>query len=175
MKKAFTLIELILAIAIFSIIIVYMYQAVASTKKSVSAYERVYEQDRQALIVKNILYNDIFNQTDPYKDTLIQTELPFSVYYLRTNNSLHDIPSPYVAYAVKDEVLYRYESVKPFKFPITDENLDFIHVDILLKDLSLFVIRSYKNDKLIEWIANKQRTFFEISLPYSRKILVVGS
>ncbi len=174
MKKAFTLIELIIAISLFSIIIVYMYQAVSTTKKSVSSYERVYEQDKQALIAQNVLYNDIFNQTDPYKNTSIETKKPFSVYALRTNNSLHDIASPYVIYAVKDEVLYRYESAKPFKFPINDENIHHIKVDALLENVSLFMVYAYKNDKLIEWVRAKKRSVFEISLPYSREIVVVG-
>ncbi len=174
MKKAFTLIELIVAIAVFSIIIVYMYQAVSTTKKSVTSYESLYEKDRQNQIVKKILYNDIFNQTDPYKDTKISGSPTHSTYYLRTNNSLHNIPSPYVIYNVKNKNLYRFESIKPFDLPINDENKHHIKVDKLFDNVSLFTILSHRNDKLIQWVQNNQKTIFEISLPYSREIVIVG-
>ncbi len=174
MKKAFTLIELVVAIGVFSVLIVYMYQAIATTKKSTSIYEKMYEKADRISLIKKIIYNDIFNQVDPYTNTQTITEKDFSTYYLRTNNSLNALASPYVAYKVIKGNLYRFESTAPFKLPFTYETKLKLKIDKILENVERFVIHTNKNSKLIDMISNEQRTFFEISLPYSRKVIVVG-
>lgn len=174
MKKAFTLIEIIVAITIFSAIIIYMYQAIYTTRKTTIVYERQYDKTKRSKLIKKLIYNDIFNQTDPYKDTSIKTtDKKYSTYYLKTNNSLHSIPSPYVAYGVVKKKLFRYESIKQFQLPLKKNIKSDVKIDELLSNVDQFVIYSYKNSKIIEYIINKKRTFFEISLPYSKKIIVV--
>ncbi len=129
MKKAFTLIELVIAIGIFSVLVIYMYQSIATTKKSTSIYEKMYQKTKQISLVKKIIYNDIFNQVDPYKNTSISGNKNFSTYYLRTNNSLNGLASPFVAYKVHKNNLYRFESNKPFKLPFTYETKNKLKID----------------------------------------------
>lgn len=175
MKKAFTLVEIIIAIAIFSVIIVYMYQAIGTTKKSTAAYERKYEKIQKNQTIRKLLYNDIFNQVDPYSDTKVDTSGDFSTYYLKTNNSLHNISSPFVAYKVIKNTLYRFESIRKFTLPINEDNKNSIHVDKLLENIKSFLLYTYKNSKLIQWNVNDEQTIFEIALPYSKKVLIVES
>lgn len=175
MKKAFTLVEIIIAIAIFSVIIVYMYQAIGTTKKSAAAYERKYEKIQKNQTIRKLLYNDIFNQVDPYSDTKVDTSGDFSTYYLKTNNSLHNISGPFVAYKVIKNTLYRFESIRKFTLPINEDNKNSIHVDKLLENIKSFLLYTYKNSKLIQWNVNDEQTIFEIALPYSKKVLIVES
>lgn len=175
MKKAFTLVEIIIAIAIFSVIIVYMYQAIGTTKKSTAAYERKYEKIQKNQTIRKLLYNDIFNQVDPYSDTKVDTSGDFSTYYLKTNNSLHNISSPFVAYKMIKNTLYRFESIRKFTLPINEDNKNSIHVDKLLENIKSFLLYTYKNSKLIQWNVNDEQTIFEIALPYSKKVLIVES
>ncbi len=174
MKKAFTLIELVIAIGIFSVLVLYMYKAVATTQNSTNRYEKMYQKSKKITKFKNIIYNDIFNQVDPYKDTNITTKDNLSTYYLRTKNSLNALTSPYVAYRVINENLFRFESNFPFTLPLTYENRHLIKIDKLLSHVSKFTIYSHKNSKLIDIFQNNTQTVFEISLPYSRKVVIVG-
>lgn len=174
MKKAFTLIELIIAIAIFSLLILYMYQAVATTQKTTSVYENMYSKTQKINQIKKLLYSDIFNQTDPYTNTNVVTSDKFSTYYLRSNNSLHGLSSPFIAYQVINSNLYRFESVSSFRLPFNEENKNRLKIDMVASDVTNFVIYTYKNSRIIDIIASNQRTFFEIALPYSKKVIVVG-
>lgn len=174
MKKAFTLVELVIAIAIFSLLITYMYQAVATTKKTTQTYENMYKSIHKISEVKKLLYNDIFNQTDPYSNTSVSTSGNFSTYYLRSNNSLHGLTSPFIAYKVINSNLYRFESTSSFKLPLTEENKNSIKLDIVTKNVTNFTIYTYKNSHIIDLNSNGKRTFLEIALPYSKKVIVVG-
>ncbi len=175
MKKAFTLIEIIIAVFIFSIIIMYMYNVIAVASKSTSAYENMYKNDEKNQLVKKLFYNDIFNQTDPYLDTKIKTKDKFSTYFLRTNNSLHNIVSPYVAYKMIGNDLYRFESPRKFKFPIKEEQEKNIYYNKIASNLDYFLIYDFKNSKLISYSQKSSKTIFEIALPYSKKVVVVSS
>lgn len=175
MKKAFTLIELIIAIAIFSIIIVYLYQAIYTTKKSILIYENMHQKTQTIDRVKNLFYNDIFNQTDPYANTSVITKDKFSTYYLRSNNSLFALSSPFIAYKVINSKLYRFESVAPFNLPLNEKNQNKIKLNVIATNVTHFTIYSYKNSRIIDIITDEQRTFFEVSLPYSKKVIMVES
>lgn len=172
-QKGFTIIELVIAIVIFSVIIVYMYQAVSTTKKGNTIYERSYEVVANNEEAKKLFYNDIFNQVDPYANISFKDE----VFYLRTNNSLHSLVAPYVAYFLKDKNLIRIESIKKLTFPLKLEyNQNIIYeIDYILKDIENFHVSVEKNNYLINWTKKSKTTTFEIKLPYYRKVLIVES
>lgn len=183
MKKAFTLIELVIAIAIFSIIVVYMTKAASTTSKSSAAYERVYQRVNKTQKVKKLLYNDIFNQVDitstptisnedkTYNDTTYKT----SRYCIRTNNSLHDLVQPYICYMVKNGTLYRLESLTTIKFPLKEKSIKTMKIDAIMKNTNQFYIMSSKNNNLIQLNVEDINSTFEISLPYGKKVVVVSS
>ncbi len=173
MKKAFTLVEIIIAIFIFSIIMVYLYDVIAVAKKSTTAYEKMYKKDEESQRVKRLFYNDIFNQTDPYLDTSVKIKDNFTTYFLRTNNSLYDNISPFVAYRVINNDLYRFESPKKFTLPLSQEDENRVQFDKIISNLDSFLIYKYKNSSLISYKKNNSQTIFEIALPYSKKVVVV--
>ncbi len=174
MKKAFTLVELIIAIAIFSLIVTYMYQAIYTTKKSVNVYENMYKKDKSAKVLKTLFYNDIFNQVSLDNKLKIQTEQDFSTVYLQTHNSLHNIPAPFVAYKVIRKNLFRFESAKEFKLPLNYENEEYIRVDKIQSDMERFLVYEEKKNVLIHFKSKGKNSTYEIDLPYKRKVIVVG-
>lgn len=170
-QKGFTIIELVIAIAIFSIMTVYMYQAVSTAKKGNTIYEKNYEIVAKNEEAKKIFYNDIFNQVDPYKNISFKDK----AFYLRTNNSLHSFVAPYVAYVLKNKNLIRIESMKKLTFPLKIENNQNIlyEIDYVLKDVESFHVSIEKNNYLINWTKKTKTTTFRIKLPYYRKVLIV--
>lgn len=170
-REAFTIIELVIAVAIFSIIIVYMYQAVNTTKKGNEVYKKHHEMIAENENAKRVFYNDIFNQVDPYKDISFQD----NIFYIRSNNSLHGIVAPYIAYMLKSKNLIRIESLKKIKLPLNREQRDtlFYEVDFMLKGIDDFKVLSKKNSYVVEWTRQNKKTMFQLKLPYYRKVVIV--
>ncbi|MBE0499618.1 MAG: prepilin-type N-terminal cleavage/methylation domain-containing protein [Campylobacterales bacterium] len=101
MKKAFTLIELMISIILLSIIVTFLYQAVAQLQHSNQRLlARTDEVDRRENILK-LLYNDFINARSlSWREKRTQTDR----IVLQTSNSLHDMSEPYVHYRVyRDE------------------------------------------------------------------------
>lgn len=169
--KGFTIVELVIAIAIFSLIIVYMYQAVATTKKGNELYERNYKVVTQHEEAKKIFYNDIFNQVNPYSNI----EFKSDIFYLRTNNTLYALIAPYVAYMVKDKKLIRIETVKKTIFPLKEENSEklVLETNTILDDIEDFNVLIEKNSYIIQWTQKAKKTIFQLKLPYYRKVVIV--
>lgn len=172
-KRGFTIVELVIAITIFSLIVVYMYQAVAATKKGNTIYEKNYEAVERNEDVKKVFYNDIFNQVDPYKDI----EFKKGIFYLKTKNSLHNFIAPHVAYMLKDKTLIRVESPRQFKLPLQIEDMEKIthEVTYLLENIDNFHVFMDKNNYTIYWTQKKKKTIFQIKLPYYRKVIIIES
>lgn len=164
MKRAFTLIEMLISIAIFSIMFIYLNQAIINATKSNEAYERVYEKRKVAYFVKRVFYNDLFNQADPTKDhTIKKIDKNLYRYCIKTNNSLHGLVLPYVCYRVIDATLYRYESLQ--KLELKKENMDEFYIDAIAKNVNEFYINTKEASTLIHIKAKEFSSTFEIDLP----------
>lgn len=145
MKRAFTLIEMLVSVTILSIMMLFLYQSYASLNKS----NEIYKKETDTLIstdsIKKTLFLDfslaIFNSIkvenqETYED----------VVFMQTSNSKHKNYNPYIAYVLKDEKLYRLESLKPYSgYPLSIE--DEFSVD-LVGDVAIF--RVYKNSKIVD-------------------------
>lgn len=109
MKKAFTLIELMISIILLSIIVTFLYQAVAQLQHSNQRLVvRAGEVDRREDLLK-LLYNDFINaRALSWREKLTQTD----EIVLQTSNSLYDMSEPYVHYRVypDEKSLRRIES-----------------------------------------------------------------
>ncbi len=97
MKKAFTLIELMISIILLSIIVTFLYQAVAQLQHSNQRLlARSDEVDRREDLLK-LLYNDFINaESFSWREKLTQTDK----IVLKTSNSFYDMSTPYVHYRV---------------------------------------------------------------------------
>ena len=168
-KRAFTLIEMVISIAIFALIIVYMYQALATVETSNAIYERHYDEKAQTQKLKRLIYNDIFNQADPYMDVNLTTYEDNTAFRIRTHNTLHQLTTPYVTYLLKESSLFRLESLEPQSLPITYDNIDYFYVDKLMDNIEEFHVTTRHNAWLFYWKPQNEQNpiMLEIDLPYT--------
>ena len=144
MRKAFTLVELMISVLLLSLIVTFLYQSVAQLQSSnVQFLNKTNSLQKRENLLK-IFYNDFMNATsiewyDKGRD--------FDVIVMKTNNSFHNMSKPYVLYKVyrDDSKLMRIES------PV--EKIDFLNnifrFNDIIEDVKLFKVYEQKGHYLI--------------------------
>ena len=118
MRKAFTLIELLISIVILSMLMLFLYKSYAGLNKSNAVFFQKVEQVRSLETIKKTLFLDFYTAVNGVI-TIKKEDKKEDTVSFQTNNSLHQRFAPYVAYLVKEKILYRLESLKPFvQFPL---------------------------------------------------------
>lgn len=146
-RKAFTLIELMVSIALTVIVVLFLYRALATQEISNKVLAKNATKLRQVDQLFNLLYRDFLESNETKIITTFNKE--YNIVYLATKYSLHNIPFAYVMYYVnaKDKTLVRLESAYPFKLPVDLEKMKYIFVDRLIKKVSKFrVFQSQQGD-----------------------------
>ena len=124
MRKAFTLIELLISVSILSIMMIFLYKSYASLNMSNNFYKKELESIKSEQIKKRVFFLD-FSLSLYKKNNILNQDIDEDVVFLQTSNSLHKRFNPYVAYIVKDSNLYRLESLKEFKVYPLDIDSEF--------------------------------------------------
>jgi len=114
MRKAFTLIELLISVSILSIMMIFLYKSYASLNMSNDFYKKEVDTIKSEQVKKRVFFLD-FSLSLYKKNQILNQETNEDVVFLQTSNSLHRRFNPYVAYVVKDSKLYRLEALKEFK------------------------------------------------------------
>jgi len=114
MKKAFTLIELMVSISILSILMLFLYKSYADLNRNNNVYHEAVKKLHKTEQIHKVLYLDLMLAS---KKHFISQKIDKSYDFISfmTRNSLHKRINPYVAYLVKDDTLYRLESRKQIK------------------------------------------------------------
>ena len=117
MKKAFTLIELVISIVILSIMMLFLYKSYSSLNRS----NRVLLEETQLIAKKELLKKTLYLDFSlAMGSTIINQSKTEDVVMLKTVNSVHKRIHPYVAYIFKDKKLYRLEALRPIQeYPLT--------------------------------------------------------
>lgn len=112
-RGAFTLIELMVSITILAVMMLFLYKSYASLNLSneILKEEVVTIVDIEKL--KKVIYLDFLLAINKSVDVLRKDKKEDAT-FLQSSNSLHKRINPYIAYLVKDEKLYRLESLKRF-------------------------------------------------------------
>jgi prepilin-type N-terminal cleavage/methylation domain-containing protein len=157
MKKAFTLIELMLAIIILSILILAMNNIIVNIKSTKDFLNEYLKKENKNTIFIKTLYYDILNATSI---KIIHSVNPnYDRLYLQTNNSLYHLISPYVIWYVSKNrnSLIRIES--PFNIKLPNENAFFL--DKFKENVKMFKILR-KNGKDLIFIDGAKPVYFEM-------------
>jgi prepilin-type N-terminal cleavage/methylation domain-containing protein len=157
MKKSFTLIELILAIIIISILILAMNNIIINLKSTKDFLNKILQKNNSKELLIKTLYYDILNATSIKVIPSIDSD--YDRVYLQTQNSLYHLIFPYVIWYVSKNknTLIRIES--PFKIKLPDENAFFL--DKFQQNVKIFkIIR--KNGKNLVFIEAKKPIYFEM-------------
>ncbi|MCK4875091.1 MAG: prepilin-type N-terminal cleavage/methylation domain-containing protein [Sulfurimonas sp.] len=141
MRKAFTLIEMMISITILSIMMIFLYESYASLNSSNIFYKKELNTIEDAHVKKKVLFLD-FSLVQDKKIKILNQESNEDVVFMQSSNSIHRRYNPYIAYTVKDSKLYRLESLYEFKeYPFSFNN-EF--VSDYLGEVNSF--RVYKSD-----------------------------
>ena len=122
MRKAFTLIEMLISVVILSIMMLFLYQSYSSLNRSNIFYKEKAQKISVEQIKKRVMYLDfalalsdsirIENQ-DKHEDVL----------FMQSANSIHRRHNPYISYIVKEHKLYRLESLnKILEYPLGNDD-----------------------------------------------------
>jgi len=115
MKKGFTLIEMMIAITIFSMVALFLYKSYANLSKQNHKYQKITKKIEYAKKLKKILYLDFTLSLDN-NVTIVHQDTKTDTVILQTSNSIHNRINPFVAYFVKNGNLYRMESFSKLSY-----------------------------------------------------------
>ena len=119
MRKAFTLIELVISIGILSVVMIFLYKSYASLNQSNSFYKKEVSQIKSQQLKKRVLFLD-FSLALPKSINILNLDTKENVVFLQSSNSMHNRYNPYIAYIFKDSKLYRLESLNEFlEYPLS--------------------------------------------------------
>lgn len=144
MRKAFTIIELLISIALLSILIVFMYQNIDVLKKSNFIYEKFYNKTSLNTKIHTTIFLDLAQSISVKK-----INGDFDRVILQTSHSHFGIIMPYVAYIVNKNTLYRVESIKQIPSKITDDFLPYLKFEVVKKGIKKFKFYQAKNSFLV--------------------------
>jgi len=142
-RKGFTLIELLISITILSIMMLFLYKSYASLNHSNSFYKKEVKDIKEEESIKKVIFMD-FSLALSQTITILNQDKKEDVILMQSSNSLHNMYNPYVAYMIKNQKLYRLESLRPLLYPLSIDSE--FSVDII-GEVSSF--RVYKSDKKI--------------------------
>lgn len=150
MKKAFTLIEMMISVVILSIIMLFLYESYAALSRSNSFYGIRVETIKDEQLRKRVVFLD-FSLALNKSVRILNQERDEDVVFMQSSHSLHKRHNPYIAYIVKNKKLYRLESMKAFEEYPLEVDSDFV-VD-LIGDIDGF--RVYKSTQKKEDISSE--------------------
>lgn len=161
MRKGFTLIELMISIVILSIIMVFLYKSYAELNAQNKKYEQVSSEIKKFELIKEMLFLDI-SLSKSKSMTIIHLDPKEDIVFFQSAHSIHDRINPYIGYIVKDQKLYRIESLRPLKSYPIESNIDF-DIDLL---------GDVENFRLYPAISSKEEYLADISFKQKQPILI---
>lgn len=165
-RAAFTLIEMMISITILSIVMLFLYKSYASLNFSNNILK-----DDVAIItkfqkLKTVLYLDF---SLALHDTIkIQNrEKNEDVVFMQSSNSIHKRYNPYITYRLKENKLYRLESLKEFSSYELDPDAEF-DVDYLgeVENFRVYKSSDKENNK------DKEVYLIDIDFKQSDRVLL---
>ena len=139
-KRGFTLIELMVSIALTVIVVLFLYKALSNQEiaNEVIAKKALKIEQKEKLF--ELLYRDLSQAQEIKVEPVFNRD--YRLLFLHTTNSLHQIPMPYVAYFVHENnrTLVRLESAYSFKFPVEPEKIKYIFADPLVAQVEKFIV-----------------------------------
>jgi len=148
LKRGFTLLEVMISVALFSIIIVFLYHTIDINAKSNQLYEGKLSGYKSQDDVKFILYEDIFGNSEDNATKLLQEDKNNNtILHLKTDNTFHNPFFNHITYFLgKDGELFRVESKEYFNGEKVYEVLKDSYVDIVLSGVEKFRVRQKGNE-----------------------------
>ena len=149
-RKAFTLIEVLISIALMGIVIVALFSSVDLLQNSNEHLLKYLKKSKKITKATKTLYSDIISSDG---NISIKKDEFSRVCMEETRNSLYALPSAKVCWLVlkKDKTLIRVEG-NAYRLPLRAEER--VEVDTIMKDVSLFDVY-HEKDKILVLLQQK--------------------
>ncbi len=154
-KGAFTLIEMIVAIAVFSISILLLYGVINTFKKKQQQEINIYKSYHNTKEAKKLIYKDLISEKKLFLDNENR------LFIFQSKNSLYGITAPYIAYVLKNRILYRVESYKKLTKDMTSSELEVSKILPILKNCKDFSLTVDKKGVIV-FIKSAKDTIFKV-------------
>lgn len=163
MKRAFTLIEVLVSVVLLGLISVFIASTISQTQNNNRLFENIVNNDKKLESLVDILYDDIYFS----KSITVSGLKKYSVLHVKSKNSIYGIDEPYIAWLVLKEnnKLIRIESARKITLPIKDELKKYLFIDETIKDCEHFTVNISKDKKRILTylhVKDKKPIIFEI-------------
>lgn len=150
MRKGFTLVELLVSIALFGLIAVLLFGTIDELRKQ----QGFYKEKEGAVVRKNRIVSLMRTDYDRAQSLLAfdSSTKEFTVVSVSgANRSLYGIDRPYVLWVVlkNNNTLVRLESAYPIVLPLNSESLYLIHSDVIGEECELFRVYDSPKRRLI--------------------------
>lgn len=126
MRKAFTLIEMMISITILAIMMIFLYQSYASLNISNEVFKKATNKIKDVELKKRVIFLDFslaLHGDANATINIINQETNEDVVFMQSAHSLHKRHNPYIGYFMKNKKLYRIESLKPLReYPLGVES-----------------------------------------------------
>lgn len=153
-KKAFTLVEILISITLFSIIVLFLYQTLDMTKKTNSFYSEKLTQLEENNRIKKIFFLDFIYKKDV--DIVIDRDREQnSLLHFSSSNTYHNPFFTNITYMVsREKNLLRIESKEKFdKRLLNDKFFENSFIDIMYSDVEKFEV--VKSDSKVSFYIKK--------------------
>jgi prepilin-type N-terminal cleavage/methylation domain-containing protein len=156
MKRAFTLIEILISVIILSIMVFVLSDVVKNMNVSKNILQKNLNEERYKKLALKVLYYDILNS----QYLTVSQKNNYSVVRMRTFNSLHNLPDPYVVWYVskKNNTLMRMEMPQNTAFFTNTNNY---YLDKFAQNVKIFKIYRYFY-KYFVYIDDGKPIYFEM-------------
>ncbi|MCW8821907.1 MAG: prepilin-type N-terminal cleavage/methylation domain-containing protein [Sulfurovum sp.] len=144
-RKAFTLLEVLISIALMGIVIVALFSAVDMLQNSNQQLFKYLEKSKQTTNATKVLYLDIMGSDG---NITVQKDEFTRLCMEETQNSLYNLPMAKVCWIVlkKDKTLVRIEG-NAYHLPLGSEEK--VEIDPVMSDIALFDVYHEKDKVLV--------------------------
>lgn len=149
-RQAFTLVELLVSIALFGLIAIFLFGSIDGLRK-----QQDFVKKKEAVLAqKNQILSLLRTDFDRAKLLSISKSASIdfdTVLISGSNRSLYKINQPNVAWIIlkADNTLVRLESASSIIIPLTDEAMYFTHADVIGKHCEIFRIYDSAKQRLV--------------------------
>lgn len=149
-RNAFTLVELVVSIALFGLITVFLFGAIDELRKQ----QRFFQQKEVVLSKKNQILSLLRTDIDRAQSVSVSASASKNFDYVSisgSNRSLYGIDRPFVVWIVLKarNTLVRLESASPITLPIRPEALYLTHSDRIGTQCELFRLYDSPKHRLV--------------------------
>jgi len=163
MKKAFTLVEVLVSVVLLGLISMFISSTITQTKGNNKFFEKRVKEDKKLESLVDILYDDIY-----YSKSITVVGLKkYSLLYVKSKNSVYGIDEPFLIWLVlKDKNrLIRLESAKKIVLPLKEGMKKWVFIDEGTKNCEHFTVSISKDkQKILTYlqVKDKKPIIFEI-------------